>query len=119
MPEKISLKEKFAQFDDQWSPRLVGEINDMHVKLVKVQGEFIWHSHETEDEMFFVVTGGLTMRFRDRDVAVGPGELIIIPHGVEHMPVSEGITEIMLLEPATTVNTGTETNERTRKPVRL
>ena len=119
MTDKVNLKEKFEQFDDQWSPRLVGEINDMHVKLVKIQGEFIWHSHETEDEMFFVVTGGLTMRFRDRDVEVGSGEFIIIPHGVEHMPVSEGITEIMLLEPASTVNTGTEINERTKKPVRL
>ena len=119
MTDKVSLKEKFAQFDDQWSHRLVGEINDMHVKLVKIQGEFIWHSHEAEDEMFFVVTGKLTMRFRDRDVEVGPGEFIIIPHGEEHMPVSEGVTEIMLLEPASTVNTGAETNERTHRPVRL
>lgn len=119
MTKKVNLRDKLAQFDDLWSHRLVGEVNDMHVKLVKIEGEFIWHSHDTEDEMFLVVTGELTMRFRDHDETVGPGEFIIIPHGVEHMPVAQTLTEILLLEPGTTVNTGGEVDERTHSPVRL
>jgi len=112
----INLEEKFASFTDQWSPKLVGQVNDMMVKLVRIEGEFLWHSHDTEDEMFFVMDGGLVMRFRDRDVTVGPGEFIIVPHGVEHMPVAAAETRIMLIEPASTLNTGTEENERTRHP---
>lgn len=116
MIDKVSLHEKFSLFEKQWSPKLVGAVNDMHVKLVKIQGEFLWHSHETEDELFFVVDGTMTMHFRDRDVIVNPGEFIIVPHGVEHKPSSEGETQIMLFEPATTVNTGGEVSDRTAVP---
>ncbi len=119
MTDKVNLLEKFKLFNEPWSPMLVGTINDMHVKLVKLDGEFLWHTHEIEDELFFVVEGRMTMRFRDRDVVVDPGEFIIIPHGEEHMPVAETGTKIMLLEPATTVNTGTEINERTKTPVKI
>ena len=115
MQEKVNLKEKLDLFSEQWAPKLVGRVNDMHVKLVKIQGEFLWHSHDTEDELFLVVDGAMTMHFRDRTVEVGPGEFIVIPHGVEHMPSSQAETSILLFEPATTVNTGTETTERTRQ----
>lgn len=119
MPDKVNLAEKFALFTEQWSHRLVGRINDMDVKLVKIEGEFIWHSHETEDEMFFVTRGRLTMHFRDKDVVVEPGEFIIIPHGVEHKPSCEKETHIMLVEPATTVNTGAEESDFTHTPKAL
>lgn len=119
MTEKVNLAEKFALFTDHWSPKIVGQVNDMHVKLVKVEGDFVWHSHNVEDEMFFVTKGEMTMRFRDRDVVINPGEFIIVPHGEEHMPVAEPGTEIMLFEPATTVNTGEEENERTYIPTQL
>lgn len=119
MTDKVNLNDKFALFDDHWSPKLVGQINDMHVRLVKIEGEFIWHSHETEDEMFFVTKGCMTMRFRDRDVVVNPGEFIIIPHGEEHMPACDEETFIMLIEPASTVNTGGELSDRTKKPVTI
>jgi mannose-6-phosphate isomerase-like protein (cupin superfamily) len=115
MSEKINLQEKFKLFNELWSPKLVGQVNGMHVKLVKIEGDFIWHSHETEDEMFFVTQGRLTMRFRDKNVVLTPGEFIIVPHGVEHMPSCEEQTWIMLFEPASTVNTGTEASDRTRQ----
>ena len=115
MPDKINIAEKLALFTEQWSPKLVGRVNDMHVKLVKIEGEFLWHSHETEDELFLVIDGAMTMHFRDRDVQVAPGEFIVIPHGVEHMPSSETVTSILLFEPGTTVNTGTEITDRTRQ----
>ena len=111
--DKVNLVEEFAQFSDHWSPKVAGDINDFQVKLVKVKGEFVWHHHDTEDELFLVVKGRLRMRLRDRDVWVEPGEFIIIPHGVEHLPVAEEETHILLLEPATTLNTGNVRNERT------
>ena len=111
--DKVNLAEKFAQFSEHWSPKVAGEINDFQVKLVKVKGEFVWHHHDAEDELFLVVKGRLRMRFRDRDVWVEPGEFIIIPHGVEHLPVAEEETHIVLLEPKTTLNTGNLRNERT------
>ena len=111
--EKINLAEKFAQFSDHWCPKVAGRINDFQVKLVKVKGEFVWHHHDAEDELFLVVKGRLQMRFRDRDVWVEPGEFIIVPHGVEHLPVAEEETHILLLEPKTTLNTGNVRNERT------
>ena len=111
--EKVNLAEKFALFSDHWSPKVAGDINDFQVKLVKVKGEFVWHHHDAEDELFLVVKGRLQMRFRDRDVWVEPGEFIIVPHGVEHMPVAEHETHILLLEPKTTLNTGNVRNERT------
>jgi len=119
MPEKINLEEKFALFKEHWQPRIVGAVNNMHVKVVKVQGEFIWHSHEVEDEMFFVTKGMMTMHFRDRTVDVGPGEFIIVPHTVEHMPTCEEETHIMLIEPMETINTGGEESDRTHIPGKI
>jgi len=109
----VNLADKFAKFKERWSPRIVGEVNDFHVKLVKIEGDFLWHSHAREDELFLVLVGELRMRFRDREELIGPGEFIIVPHGVEHMPVAEVETHILLLEPKTTLNTGNVRNERT------
>lgn len=111
--EKVNLKEKFGLFDDLWHPRIIGELNDSYVKAVKLRGEFVWHHHVREDELFWVVKGVLRMRFRDGDVIVNPGEFIIVPHGVEHMPVADEECQIVLLEPKSTVNTGNVQNERT------
>lgn len=111
--QTVNLADKFARFSDHWSPKLVGQVNGCAIKLVKLSGEFVWHHHDSEDEMFFVVKGRLRMKFRDGDQVVNPGEFIIVPHGVEHLPVAEGETEIMLVEPDTTLNTGNVVNERT------
>ncbi len=111
--DKVNLAEKFGRFADHWSPKVVGEINDMHVKLVKLKGEFIWHHHDSEDELFLVIKGRLLMRLRDREVWVEPGELIIVPRGVEHQPVAAEEVHVLLLEPKTTLNTGNVVNERT------
>jgi mannose-6-phosphate isomerase-like protein (cupin superfamily) len=116
--EKINLPQKFAGFSEHWQPKLIGELNTFGVKLVKVQGEFVWHHHEVEDELFFVVKGRLLMQIREtperqRDIWVEEGELIIVPHGVEHRPVAPEETQVMLLEPLTTVNTGNVVSERT------
>jgi len=114
-PRKVSLKDKFALFDDAWSPRIAGEVNDFQVKLVKLRGSFVWHRHEVEDELFLVTRGRLRMRFRERDEIVGPGELIIVPHGVEHCPVAEtDEVHLVLLEPRTTLNTGDADDPRRR-----
>jgi mannose-6-phosphate isomerase-like protein (cupin superfamily) len=110
----VNLAEKLARIADTWSPRIVAEVNDCHVKLVKLRGEFVWHAHDAEDELFLVLEGRLRMRFRDRDVMVGPGELIVVPHGVEHCPVADDEVHVLLLEPRTTTNTGTAGGERTR-----
>jgi mannose-6-phosphate isomerase-like protein (cupin superfamily) len=109
----VNLAEKFGQFHDYWNPRIIGEVNDFHVKAVKLKGEFIWHHHEQEDELFLVVRGTLRMRFRDREEIVREGEFLVVPHGVEHLPVAEEEVHIILLEPKTTLNTGNVTNERT------
>src|ERR1700747_1822006 len=109
----VNITKKLAEFSDTWSPKILGEINDSYVKAVKLEGEFVWHHHEHEDEMFLVVKGLLRMKFRDREEQVGPGEFIIVPHGVEHLPVAEEETHILLFEPKTTLNTGNVTNERT------
>lgn len=120
MIDKVNLTEKFSLFHDHWKPKVVGELNDSFVKLVKVKGEFVWHHHEMEDELFLVVKGRLRMRFRDREVTVEEGEFIIVPHGVEHFPVADEETHILLLEPKTTLNTGNLRNERTvSRPDRL
>jgi len=111
--EKVNLAEKFARFSDHWSPKILGEVNDCYVKAVKFKGEFLWHHHENEDELFLVVQGKLTMRLRDRAVEVNQGEFIIIPRGVEHLPVADEETHVVLLEPASTLNTGNRRNERT------
>ena len=113
MIETINLAEKFGLFNDHWSPRIVGELNDSYVRLVKLQGEFVWHHHEHEDELFLVVKGRLLIQLRDRDLWLDEGELVIIPKGVEHRPVAEEEVHVMLLEPKTTLNTGSVVNERT------
>ena len=111
--EKVNLERAFASFDEAWSPRVAGEVNETQVKLVKLRGEFVWHHHEHEDELFLVRKGTLLMRFRDREVRVGPGEFLIVPRGVEHLPVGEDGCEVVLIEPRTTLNTGNVRNERT------
>lgn len=111
--EKVNLAEKFAQFTERWSPKVVGELNDSFVKLAKLEGEFIWHHHANEDELFLVVKGRLRMRFRDRDVVIEPGEFIIVPRGVEHLPVADDECWIVLVEPQGTLNTGDVVNDRT------
>ena len=115
--EKINLAQKFSLFSDQYSPKIVGEINESYVKLVKLQGEFVWHHHDVEDELFFVVKGALKMAWREdgaeREITILPGEFIVIPHGVEHRPSADEETHIMLLEPKTTLNTGNVEGERT------
>jgi mannose-6-phosphate isomerase-like protein (cupin superfamily) len=113
MGNVINLAEKFRLFDDAWHPRIVGELNDCHVKLVKLRGEFVWHHHENEDELFLVIEGNLLIRLRDRNLSLREGEFVIIPKGVEHMPVAEDEVHVLLLEQKTTVNTGNVQNERT------
>jgi len=116
--QKINLAQKLSLFDERWSPRIVGEVNDVQVKLAKLEGEFVWHRHEAEDELFLVVSGRLTMRFRDGEEVLDPGELIIVPRGVEHLPVADEGTSVLLVEPKTTLNTGNVRNERTVQELR-
>lgn len=112
--DKVNIKEKLSLFDEHWSPKVAGELNGQHVKLVKLSGEFVWHHHDDEDELFLVVEGRLRMEFRDEAVTVEPGEFIVVPQGVEHRPVAEGgEVHVMLFEPASTVNTGNVRDERT------
>ena len=113
MIRKVNLSEKFGLFHDHWSPKIAGEVNDSHVKLVKLQGEFVWHHHENEDELFLVVKGQLTIKLRDGAIELGPGEFVIIPKGVEHMPVAAEEVHVLLLEPKSTLNTGNVQNDRT------
>jgi mannose-6-phosphate isomerase-like protein (cupin superfamily) len=110
---KINLGEKFGRFSELWSPKIVAALNGQHVKLVKFRGEFVWHSHANEDELFLVVRGGFRMDFRDRSVELLEGEMIVVPRGVEHRPVADEEVSVMLFEPASTVNTGTAGGERT------
>jgi len=110
----VNLAEKFAQFTDYWSPKIVGDVNEMQVKLVKLKGEFVWHHHEREDELFLVVKGRLRMQLRSGDREIGPGEFIIVPRGLEHCPLAlTDEVHVVLLEPKTTLNTGNVANERT------
>ncbi len=111
--EKVNLAAKFHLFQDYWSPKIAGELNDSYLKLVKLKGEFVWHHHEVEDELFLVVKGKLQIQLRDGNIYLDDGEFVIIPHGVEHRPIAEEETWVMLLEPKSTVNTGTVQNERT------
>ncbi len=118
--DKVNLAEKLALFDDHWSPRIVGELNGQHVKLVKFRGEFVWHKHDDEDELFLVVKGRFVMEFRDRDVRLEEGEFLVVPRGVEHRPVAEEEVQVMLFEPAGTLNTGDGLDVRTvRDPERI
>jgi mannose-6-phosphate isomerase-like protein (cupin superfamily) len=111
--EKINLVEKFGRFTDQWSPRIIAELNGQHVKLARVEGDFIWHRHEHEDELFLVVQGRLGMELRDGTVELGPGEMLVVPRGVEHRPFAREETWIMMFEPAGTLNTGDQVTART------
>jgi mannose-6-phosphate isomerase-like protein (cupin superfamily) len=111
--EKVNLNQKFNLFHDYWSPKIAGELNDSYVKLAKLKGEFVWHHHETEDELFLVVKGKLLIKLRDRDIWLQEGEFVIIPKGVEHLPIAEEEAHVLLLEPKSTLNTGNLQNERT------
>lgn len=109
----VNLAEKFRLFDERWSPKIVGELNDHYVKLAKLKGEFVWHHHEAEDELFLVVKGRLLLKFRDRELWLNEGEFAIVPRGVEHLPIAPEETHVLLLEPKSTLNTGNVRNERT------
>ena len=111
--QKVNLAEKLALFSDHWNPRVVGELNGQQVKLAKLKGEFVWHHHDHEDELFLVLSGTLLMRLRDRDVAINAGEFFIVPRGVEHLPVAEEEVHVLLFEPASTLNTGNVDEART------
>jgi len=111
----INIKEKLSQFDDFWNPRIAGRLNGQLVKLAKFKGEFIWHKHDHEDEMFLVITGEMKMEFENRTQIVNPGEFIIVPKGTMHKPCSDDVCEIMLFEPKTTLNTGDQKNHLTRE----
>lgn len=111
--ETVNLQEKFSQVDDFWHPRIVGELNDSYIKVVKLRGEFLWHRHDREDEMFLVVKGRLLMKFRDGEREINPGEFIVVPKGVEHLPVADDDVHVVLFEPKSTLNTGNVRNERT------
>ncbi|MFG0331189.1 MAG: cupin domain-containing protein [Phycisphaerales bacterium] len=112
-PSKVNLADRFGAFNEYWTPKVVGELNGQHVRLAKLEGPFIWHSHEHEDELFLIVKGRLTLEFRDGAVDLEPGEFIIVPRGVEHRPVARPEAEVLLFEPAETRNTGNVENERT------
>ncbi len=111
--EKININKKLSVFSEYWSPKIVGEINESYIKLVKLKGEFVWHMHENEDEMFMVIKGRLVIKLRSEDIILNEGEFFIIPKGIEHMPVAENEVHAMLLEPKTTLNTGNVKSEKT------
>ena len=113
--KKINISQKLAKFKDHWNPRIIGELNQQHVKIAKLKGEFIWHKHDDEDEMFLVLKGTLKIAFRDRTETIKENEIIIVPKGVEHKPIADQEVSIMLFEPATTIKTGDLDNARTRK----
>ena len=111
--QKVRLTEALATFDERWSPRIVGELNGQHVKLAKLEGEFCWHHHAQEDELFLVLEGHLDMHLEGQVIGLDPGEMLIVPRGVEHKPVARGLVHVLLFEPASTLNTGNVVNERT------
>lgn len=112
--DKINLLEKFCLFSEHWSPKIVGELNGQQVKLVKFEGEFVWHKHDHEDELFYVVKGNFRMELRDKSIELNEGEFFIVPRGVEHRPFAEKEVWVMLFEPASTLNTGNVTDEKTK-----
>ena len=114
--EVVNLEDKFARFSEHWSPKIIARLNDYHVKAVKLQGEFVWHKHDGTDELFLVTNGSLVIRLRDRKVSLGPGEMLVVPKGVEHQPVAEEECEVLLIEPAGTANTGDAGGARTVEP---
>ncbi|HMS68546.1 MAG TPA: cupin domain-containing protein [Saprospiraceae bacterium] len=117
--DKVNISEKLSLFHDHWNPRIVGELNGQHIKLVKFQGEFVWHSHAEEDEMFLVIKGQFQMEFRDKTVMLSENEFLIVPKGVEHRPVAENEVEVMLFEPCNTLNTGNVVGELTRQKLEI
>jgi mannose-6-phosphate isomerase-like protein (cupin superfamily) len=112
---KVNIEEKLSLFHDHWNPRIVGELNGQHVKLVKLQGEFVWHKHDNEDELFYVIKGLLKMQFRDSTVEIKENEFLIVPRGIEHKPVADNEVSIMLFEPTSTLNTGDTKGDLTRE----
>ena len=118
--DKVNLAEKFASIATYWDPKIVAELNGQHVRLVKLKGEFVWHHHDREDELFLVLKGNLRLEFRERSVELGPGEMIVVPRGIDHRPVADDEVEVLLFEPATTLNTGNVSNDRTvETPARI
>ncbi len=111
--DKVNLVQKFSLFQEYWNPKIAGELNDSFIKLVKLRGEFVWHHHDTEDELFLVIKGRLLIKLRDRDIFLEEGEFVIIPRGVEHLPIAEEEAHVLLLEPKTTLNTGNVRDEKT------
>ena len=112
--EKVNIEQKLSMFSEHWSPKIVGELNGQHVKLAKLKGEFVWHKHDNEDELFFVIKGSFKMEYRDKTVVINENEFVIVPKGVEHKPVAEEEVSIMLFEPSTTLNTGNTEGEMTK-----
>lgn len=113
--KKVNLEEKFKFFSEHWSPKVIGELNDSYIKAAKMKGEFVWHKHDNEDELFFVVKGKLLIKFRDQDIYLNPGEFLIIPKGIEHLPIAEEEVDVILIEPKNTLNTGDMKNEYTKE----
>jgi len=111
---KVNIEEKLSLFTDHWSPKIIGELNGQHVKLVKFKGEFVWHKHDKEDELFYVVKGSFNMEYRDKTITVNENEFLIVPKGVEHRPVAVEEVSVMLFEPATTLNTGDAISDLTK-----
>ena len=114
--KKQNISQKFSLFDEHWSPKIIGELNDSYVKIAKIKGEFVWHDHKDEDELFLIHKGRLVIKFRDGDVTLEEGEMLIIPKGVEHKPVAEEEVELILIEPKSTINTGDTESELTTEP---
>jgi len=111
--EKVNIAQKFTLFNDYWVPYIVGDLNESYVKVDKLKGQFVWHKHDTEDELFLVTKGKLVIKLRDKDISLHPGEFVIIPKGVEHMPVADQEAHVVLIEPKTTLNTGNVRDEKT------
>lgn len=112
---KVNIAEKFSLFQEYWSPRIIGELNDSYVKAAKLKGEFVWHTHEHEDELFLVAKGSLVIKLRNEDIHLTEGEFYIVPKGVEHLPIAEEEAHVLFIEPKSTLNTGNITNERTKE----
>lgn len=113
--EKVNIADKFSLFDDHWSPKIIGQLNGQEVKIAKLKGEFVWHDHKNEDEMFYIIKGTLKIEFRDRTVTLNAGEMLVIPKGVEHKPIAQEEVHLLLFEPASTEHTGTVEHELTQK----
>ena len=110
---KVNLAEKFALFEDYWNPKIAADLNDSYVKVAKLKGEFVWHHHEHEDELFLVIKGRLLIRLRNEEITLGPGEFVVIPRGVDHLPIAEEEVQVVLIEPKATLNTGNVSNAKT------